>query len=108
MGDYNRDYYKGLDMIVEERMRQPDELGYTLQHDDEEHSFEELLRIGACYVDYAANDAEGMGQDSPHPFWPDTSIPWKPEESSMENAVKGAAFVAAALDLMQYQLFGGR
>lgn len=100
-------HLKGLDLIVEERLRQVEKLGYDIPHDDAKHSFEELLRIGACYIDCAAADAEGMEQDDPHPFWPDTTIPWKREESSIENATKGAAFVAAALDLMHYQLLGG-
>lgn len=99
-------HLKGLDVIVEERLRQVDDLGYTVQHDADEHGVDELLRIGACYIDYAANQAEGVGQDRDHPFWPDTSVPWKPEISPSENAAKGAAFVAAALDLM-YAILNG-
>ena len=102
------EHLKGLDLIVEERLRQVGSLGYDLPHDDIEHTPEELLRIGSCYIEYAANEMEGLGQDSPHPFWPQgTSIPWKPEASPMETAIKGAAFVAAALDLMHYRLLGG-
>lgn len=99
-------HLKGLDLIVEERLRQVDKLGYSIAHDDEHHSPEELLRIGACYIDYAATDMEGVGQDEEHAFWPDTTIPWKPEMSSIENAAKGAAFVAAALDLLHAQMMG--
>lgn len=101
------EHLKGLDLIVEERLRQVEKLGYTVQHDHDEHSAEELMRIGACYVDYAANDLEGQSQDNPHSFWPeDSSIPWKPENSAIENAAKGAAFVAAALDLLDAQIRG--
>lgn len=97
---------KGLDLIVEERLRQVNPLGYDIKHDAQCHSPEELMRVGSCYIEYAANEMEGMAQDSPHPFWPDTEIPWKPEESPIENAAKGAAFVAAALDLLFAQLVG--
>lgn len=101
------EHLKGLDLIVEERLRQVEKLGYTVEHDHAEHSPEELMRIGACYVDWAACDLEGSYADNPHPFWPeDSSIPWKPEESAIENAAKGAAFVAAALDLLDAQIRG--
>lgn len=104
---HNIEHLKGLDLIVEERLRQVDKLGYTVEHDAEEHSVEELMRIGACYVDWAACDLEGVSMDSPHPFWPtDSTIPWIPEFSAMENAAKGAAFVAAALDLLHAKMMG--
>lgn len=107
------EHLKGLDMIVEERLRQVEQLGYTIPHDNEEHSVDELLRIGVCYADAAASEEEGMslseewGVDEKHPFWPeDSTISWKLEVSPMENATKGAAFIAAALDLMHAQIMG--
>lgn len=101
------EHLKGLDVIVEERLRQVGPLGYDVQHDDAEHTVEELLRVGACYIDYAATEAEGVGQDEVHAFWPEnTSIPWNPENSVAENAAKGAAFVAAALDPLYAKLSG--
>lgn len=103
----NIEHLKGLDLIVEERLRQVEQLGYTVEHDNAEHSAEELMRIGACYVDFAAMDMEGQCDGEQHPFWPEgTTIPWRPEMSAIENAAKGAAFVAAALDLMHAQMMG--
>jgi len=105
------EYLKGLDVIVEERLRQVEQLGYTIPHDDSEHSVEELLRIGACYSDLAAMQAEGEDPmmswgSAQHPFWPETSIQWKPEPTCPENAAKAGAFIAAGLDLLYAKING--
>lgn len=104
------EHLKGLDLIVEERLRQVEQLGYTIPHDSDEHSVEELMRVGACYIDWATQEMEGDDPQSSHgvchAFWPETSIPWKPEDSAIENAAKGAAFVAAALDLLYAEIVG--
>lgn len=105
------EHLKGLDLIVEERLRQVGPLGYDVKHDDEHHSPEELMRIGQCYIDWSTIELEGGNpreeHGEQHAFWPhDTEIPWKPEASAIENAAKGAAFVAAALDLLHARIMG--
>lgn len=101
------EHLKGLDLIVEERMRQIKPLGYTIEHDLECHSPRELMRIGELYIDYAAAFLDdGITAAPQHPIWQETSIAWKPEPSAIENAAKGGAFVAAALDLLYAQMMG--
>lgn len=102
---------KGLDVIVQERLRQVEDLGYTVQHDAGEHDEAELLRIGTCYADWATTQAEGIDPfeqfGESHPFWSaDTSVPWKPEKTAPENAAKAGAFMAAALDLLYAKMMG--
>ena len=107
------EHLKGLDLIVEERLRQVEDLGYTVEHDADCTSVAELMRISQCYIEVAAEESEG--NDVSHYFYPSvkpgrwprgTSIPWRPEQTPMENAAKGAAFAAAALDLMNAELRG--
>lgn len=88
----------GMDAFRRERVRQVVEEGYDAEH-DARHAPEELLRAGACYLDWAASEFEGADQDSPHPFWPWSEEAWKPDnvQRAME---KGVALVAAAYDVM--------
>lgn len=93
----------GLTAITFERAHQVD-LGYDVEHDAARYSVEELMRVGTCYVDYGTNMLEGSDQDTPHPFWPaHTGIPWTLEKESTDYIVKGAAYLAAALDLKHAQ-----
>lgn len=95
---------QGISNIRLEREHQID-LGYDLDHDNECHSPTDLLRIGACYADLAALVMEGdeptevWDKEGKHPLWPDVGVPWTPEDTAVGNAVKAAAFIAAALDL---------
>ncbi len=89
----------GVAAIDQERSKAIDK-GYGPSHDSINHTVEELLRIGACYIEAAASDMEGMDYDWPHPFWPDSSIPPVREPSALDNAIRGAQFVAAAIDMI--------
>ncbi len=94
----------GAGWVWSERSRHLD-LGYTIAHDADEHSVEELTRIGSCYINWAANGLEGSEGDIPPAFYPeDSSIPWKTPDSEVEGLVKGASFILAALDLFNAQM----
>jgi len=99
MHDLNVHAGAGISAIAFERSHQID-LGYDVEHDARNHTVEELMRIGVCYAEFGVNQLEDAGQDEPHPFWPDT-IPWMPEKDPYLYITKGAAFIAAALDLKQ-------
>lgn len=88
----------GNQLVDRERFKQLTK-GYTVEHDEEEHDVPTLARVAACYIDFAVNQIEGMDQDDPHPFWPETTIPWKPKEEPYETFVMGLTFGMAALDL---------
>jgi hypothetical protein len=82
------------------------ELGYTPESDDKNYDPSDLMRVATCYLDAATEMQEGENLEEnwggAHPFWPEhTGIPWNPEDTPEGNAVKGAAFAAAALDIIQ-------
>lgn len=92
----------GMTLIGTERFKQLSK-GYSIEHDDAEHTVEELMRISACYADFAATYAEGDVMEGEHPFWPNTTIPWNPRDTTSENMILSAAFAAAAIDLLYFK-----
>ena len=94
-------YSPGVDMISEAR-REQIEKGFDVEHDTECHSFDELIAVASCYISAASDMAAGVEFDWPHPFWPEgTGIPPKLLDSSADMAVRGGAWLAAALDLLK-------
>lgn len=89
----------GMQLVDRERFKQLSK-GFTPSHDQEEHDVPTLARVAVCYMDYAVNQIEGDDHlEEPPPFWPETSIPWKPRDEPYETFVLGIAFSMAALDL---------
>ena len=86
----------GIGRMQQERNKQIDK-GYTYESDFEDHL--NLLRAAACYMDYAANLAEGMEQDIPHPFWPWDAETWNPGNAE-EAMIKAGAMAAAVYDAL--------
>lgn len=84
----------GVTKVMEERRHQIGK-GYTLTH-DQEHG-ESLLRAAACYLDWAATEAEGASMDEPHPFWPWDEKDWNPGTPE-EAIIKGTAMAVAYWD----------
>jgi hypothetical protein len=94
------DQYAGrsLQLIANERIKQLKK-GYLPGHDEAEHDVPTLARVAVCYMDFATGQIEGVTQDSPHAFWPETTIPWELEDEPWQTFAKGIAFAAAAMDL---------
>lgn len=73
---------------IEERFRQIDKEGWSIDHDDK-HERGELAKAGAAYA-----IGGGIGSDPPD-FWPWTDEWWKPEGGMRRNLVKAAALIIA-------------
>jgi hypothetical protein len=93
----------GILEMARERRRQVEEKNFTAQHDDH-HSPEDLLAAGKCYIEYSHWDLTGSTGDTPPFDWPWKEEEWKPEESALENMVKGGALVAAAYDRLTREI----
>lgn len=95
----------GVLAFAEERERQVSEKGYTIKHDDG-HDPDDLLAAGLSYIEWAHWDLEGTSGDSPPFNWPWEAEAWNPEDSALENMVKGGALVAAAYDRLYRESLG--
>jgi hypothetical protein len=102
---------KGVELIKKERIRQIAEEGYSVEGD--EGRAEELLRAGTAYQQYALiqftvgmEEAKDAGHPSEInwidglPLWPWDAHTWKPSDDPQRNWIKGAALIAAALDVL--------
>lgn len=94
----------GASRIVTERSRQVLHHGYTAEHDT--GHINELVRAAACYLEWAANELEGVDADVPSPFWP-SDWAWKTPSSPEEAIIRGGALAAAMLDAAQGDYLGG-
>lgn len=97
---------RGIEAFKTEREHQIEDKGYTAEH-DAQHGSEVLLRMGACYADFAVTEMEGSGQDEPHSFWPE-GIPWNPGDSPLETLEKAGALLAAGYDQLWFEMTGVR
>jgi hypothetical protein len=95
----------GVGMIVDERLRQIKEEGWTPEHDDE-HDFQELSKAALCYTDYAilvnlqGHDEETFWE-SHAAIWPWDKEWWKPSPDPIRNFVKAGALLAADIDRLK-------
>ena len=78
--------------IMNERLRQKTEKGYTPEHDDQ-YQENQLARAAGCYA------LEEKFDD----FWPWKDGAWKPEVSTRETFIKAAALMVAHIELMDRQ-----
>lgn len=89
----------GIELITEERQRQVEVEGWTLEHDDH-HKWGELAKAAACYAVYGT-DAEVY--ENGDPAWP-WSSEWDKRSNAdggLHNLVKAGALIAAEIDRMQ-------
>lgn len=90
----------GLDRIASERLRQIEEEGWSLEHDQAHDPFI-LPAAAACYVAFATSQLRFPGKANPEvtPLgWPFDAEWWKPSEDPRRNLEKAGALIAAALD----------
>jgi hypothetical protein len=97
----------GSELIAEERQRQIDAEGWTPEHDDM-HDTGQLAFAAACYADYAAHQAAGIGfhgsSAAEYRQWPWDVVWWKPSANSIRNLVKAGALIAAEIDRQQRRI----
>jgi hypothetical protein len=105
----------GIELITEERQRQIEVEGYSLQHDSQ-HDLSEFLYAAIAYAESAKVDAlnmelsNGIGENAikirkteigqgTYPWGMST---WKPT-TCLRDLVKAGALIAAAIDRLQAQ-----
>ena len=84
----------GAELIAEERARQIEEEGYTVDH-DLEYGDDSLAKAAACYA-YAAANPESRELGPPN-LWPWDAAHWKPT-TPIRDLTKSGALIAAEID----------
>lgn len=97
----------GIELIAEERKRQIEIEGWTIEHDDE-HPACNMALAGACYaVNVAATYGKGkalqeMCDRLSKIVWPWDKKWWKPTpKDPIKQLVKAGALIAAEIDRFQ-------
>ena len=106
----------GIERIAAERARQIAVEGWTPEH-DAKHKGGELADAAACYADLAGAQVRGAGvEDLRESYiegwsgvdWPFEAKWFKPSEYALRNLEKAGALIAAEIDRLLNQQFGGR
>lgn len=99
----------GIEVIAEERRRQLEDEGYSLEHDDR-HRRGEMARAASCYAmpvgyrDYTGQSGTPLAERQPFDW------PWQPEDWSptpvqrLRELAKAGALIAAEIDRLQRQV----
>lgn len=83
-----------LELIAEERQRQIDKEGWSIEHDDQ-HINGELAKAADCYYEYAEdNDYEDT---KVHEYWPWEKQWWKPK-NQLSDFIRAGALYKAELE----------
>lgn len=97
----------GIGLVVNERIRQFEELGYTSERDDE-YEGGELLSAASAYIWWAGEIQDGasiedLGDavDARDTVWPFIGDAFKPEGGSVRNLTKAAGLICAEIDRLQ-------
>lgn len=89
-----------VDEVADERRRQIEGEGWSLQHDDDEHGAGELAKAAACY---AISDRICDGA-LPN-IWPWSAYWWKPK-SRRRDLVRAAALIVAEIERLDRTAIG--
>lgn len=110
----------GIELIADERQRQIEVEGYSVQHDSQ-HDFRELTSAARTYIDAAilttkseeignSNEASISWHKYNEPFeWKYLKLGWPWEEesfkptTSLKDLIKAGALIAAAIDRLQME-----
>lgn len=94
----------GIELIAEERIRQIEVEGYTIESDDT-HDKGQLAKAAAAYSlaeDYRKHAPQEIVKKEPPFFWPWTDQSWKPtSEDRVKELIKAGALIAAEIDRLQ-------
>jgi DNA-directed RNA polymerase subunit K/omega len=98
----------GVARIAAERLRQIEEEGWTVAHDDQ-HRAGTLVNAALSYAEVAAEqlDPHFPGENRPwetRTDWPWDAEWWKPSNSIVRNLVKAGALIAAEIDRLQREV----
>lgn len=85
---------KAVQDICDERDRQVEVEGWTLEHDDS-HSSGEMAHAAGCYLIFGTDPR--FTHEPPQRFWPWDAEWWKPRDER-RNLVRAGALVVAELE----------
>lgn len=92
----------GIEQIAEERKRQIEKEGWSLEH-DKMYKDEEMIHAAVCYCHSSVNCR--YYPDDPRnevPIsWPWSDTWWKPTGDPVKDLVKAGALLAAEIDRLQ-------
>jgi hypothetical protein len=87
----------GVELIAQERQRQIDSEGFSIEHDDS-HTDGELAYAAACYA--SPHPTENY-YGTPHD-WPFSPTWWKPSPNNrIRDLVKAGALIVAEIERLQ-------
>ena len=94
-----------IELVQQERRRQIEAEGWSLEHDDT-HRSAELTRAAMSYADSARRQL--LGASLEHglalpwaAYWPWDEEWWKPSSDPIRNLVKSAALIVAEIERLQ-------
>ncbi len=94
----------GIELIAEERARQIEVEGYTIEGDNN-HDKGQMAKAAASYAlaeDYRKHIPEEIVKKDPPFFWPWSDQFWKPtSEDRIRELAKAGALIAAEIDRLQ-------
>lgn len=95
----------GVELIAEERQRQIEVEGWTLEHDSQ-HTGGELAAVAAAYafVPFMNANIRNGDKTPPYPLWPEDWLAkwWKPSpDDRIRELQKAGALIAAEIDRLQ-------
>ena len=94
----------GIELIAEERIRQIEVEGYTVEHDNANDKGQ-MARAAAAYSlaeDYRKHAPEDTVKKEPPFFWPWEDSHWKPNSKDrIRELTKAGALIAAEIDRLQ-------
>lgn len=88
----------GIKIISEERKRQVEKEGYTVEHDDQHTNNELAIAAGTYAINPLINEVMLDENEIPH-LWPWSGGSWKPvPENRIKELAKAGALLAAEID----------
>lgn len=93
------DISNAMNDVINERLRQQDSEGWTLEHDDQ-HSWGEMAEAAYCYIGEVCHRREYPAAalaSEPPAEWPWEASWWKPK-GDREDLVRAAALLVAEIE----------
>lgn len=94
----------GATLVAEERLRQIEVEGYTLEQDRTSILSGDLAQAGAAYATHAVMQLRGHALPAGclwgRALWPWGWEVWNPKDDLLRNLVRGAALIVAEIDRM--------
>lgn len=96
----------GIELIAEERQRQIEKEGWTVEHDIFEHHYGQLAAAAASYALTEEERKKLWTDKEVPPIWPFEKEYWKPcPNNRIKELVKAGALIAAEIDRLRNEKY---